>query len=644
MDCDDGGGVALAALAFVRDWTLRGRHAASAPLLLVARVSSEAKRAAAVELLRAAGIPHVLASHRVDPSSLVGGGDVLELGLSRQATAYQVPISLTPQLEQLRRPGILSRSATLSGVYGRWPAGAGSNSQLWHLTSAASDLIGQVPSRRWDFDPQPLQLRPEWVQASNHMAYVDGIEFFDHSAFHISKTEASLMDPQQRLLLEYSQAAREGGGLPLLNDELGVYLGISNADHQAALASSASVYAATGGAISIASGRISFAFGLQGPCASIDTACSSALVALHAGYRTLLSDEAPGCLVAAVSLMFAPHVSIGYARAGMLSTHGRCRTFDTSANGYVRGEGVGVTAITPPDDCAADLCAHLRGSAVRQDGYSASLTAPNGTAQAVLLSQALQRASSVPNDCLLIEAHGTGTPLGDPTEMNAIGRALATGAPTINAVKANAGHLEPAAGLLGLAKLVVALAHGRATPNAQLRVLNPIIASVLAPRGNATKMASFPLVVASLPLAAHQHVAPTSGVSSFGYSGTIAHAILSPGVGTRGRPEPLAQPLRRRSRLCGPADAGPLCRHADSMRPTPRHHSARRTRASPVGIPNEDSPENVAPLRALPAVAAQASLSSRGGRSPSFRSDFVKLSLMSGSGVAVIELGAPLSV
>eukprot|EP00966_Prymnesium_polylepis_P254491 5880583-Prymnesium_polylepis.1 len=265
----------------------------------------------------------------------------------------------------------------------------------------------------------------------------------------------------------------------LQNSDTGVFLGITNADFGTMLAGSSSVHAATGGTISIAAGRISFALGLLGPCSSIDTACSSAVVALHSAALSLGAADCPVALVTAVSLMLVPHVSISYARAGMLSSDGRCKTFDGSANGYVRGEGVGgmVVASSSHNDTESLLPMMLCGSAVRQDGTSASLTAPSGSAQISLLQKALGRAAATgAAQPTAIEVHGTGTPLGDPIEVRALAQAppaaAGAGARTLGGVKANVGHLEPAAGLCGLARAAATLSEGHAPPNAQLRVLN----------------------------------------------------------------------------------------------------------------------------------------------------------------------------
>ena len=268
------------------------------------------------------------------------------------------------------------------------------------------------------------------------------------------------------------------------------------------------MYVATGGNISIAAGRLSFALGTQGPCASYDTACSSALVALHGSASALRAAECCMSLTLAVSLMLSNLTHGLYARAGMLSADGRCKTFDARANGYARGEGISATTLRDAGDGVRFL-----GSRVRSDGSSASLTAPNGTAQARMIGAAL--ATTGVGKLRLVEAHGTGTPLGDPTEARGLERALGECGPCLGSAKASLGHTEPAAGLAGLLTLCRILTQRRGSANAQLRVLNGLLRSPL--RGLGVFLPSQDLLLVA---------GAAAGVSSFGYSGTIAHTIV----------------------------------------------------------------------------------------------------------------------
>ena len=217
-----------------------------------------------------------------------------------------------------------------------------------------------------------------------------------------------------------------------------------------------SVYAVTGDNVSVAAGRLSFLLGLQGPCASVDTACASALVALHSGSNAVQRGECADAVALAVSLKLAPHAALGAAAAGMLSAGGRCKTFDASANGYARSEGVGALVLRPWGDQGAST--RLGSSGVRQDGRSASLTAPNGSAQRTLLLWVTGRAALAPAEVGCVEAHGTGTALGDPTEVGALvnvhGASARRATPLrVGAAKASTGHSEAVSGQVGLLKV-----------------------------------------------------------------------------------------------------------------------------------------------------------------------------------------------
>eukprot|EP00964_Phaeocystis_antarctica_P007649 scaffold4136_cov60-Phaeocystis_antarctica.AAC.1 len=277
------------------------------------------------------------------------------------------------------------------------------------------------------------------------------------------------MDPQQRLLLERGYEALHAAGLrraELLGSATGVFLGICSNDFADVLKASPagrSVYAATGSSHSVAAGRLSYVLGLQGPCVSFDTACSSALVAGHAAWRAVQLHECERALLMSVNLMLTPAVGLSFAVAGMTSAAGRCHTFDARADGYVRGEACGAAVLQPAPEAAAKSVVVVRGSAVRQDGRSASLTAPNGMAQRALLLAALAEAGVAAAGVAWLEAHGTGTALGDPIEAGSVHAALlqargeAQAPLAAGSVKANAGHAEPAAAMAGLLVLAAGL-------------------------------------------------------------------------------------------------------------------------------------------------------------------------------------------
>lgn len=435
------------------------------------------------------------------------------------------------------------------------------------LAFAGGDAVGRVPTLRWAANDHLL----------GHGGFVARALHFDAVLFSVPPSEASSMDPQQRILLESAYSAVHGAAwrrTTLHGEQWPVFVGIMNTDFghhvagkatalscavappfgeglpcacthppvvdtshacrsppDAAPGSCESVYAATGSQVSVASGRLSYVLGVHGPVGSIDTACSSALVALQ---FAIPARSQPGGLVAAVNLVLSPVLSTSFARAGMLSVDGRCKTFDARANGYTRSEGVaaaslGGAAIEQRSDATTSACVHWVGSAVRSDGRSASLTAPNGTAQACMLTAALDEAGA--SRLGVVEAHGTGTALGDPTETGGLEKALGNRTPSscqshsesdslgLGSAKANIGHAEPVAGLMGVVGATCTLCQPMGIrPNAKLRVLNPLVRT--ARRGRQFDIAF------SIQRVAFPSALSSSGVSSFGYSGTIAHAIF----------------------------------------------------------------------------------------------------------------------
>ena len=448
---------------------------------------------------------------------------------------------------------------------GRFPGGASSVDKLRCLSSCGTEAVGRVPVQRWKVDSSS-----EYGRTASSLGTMRNAELFDAARFAISSSEAAAMDPQQRVLLEVGYEALVIHGFQKADtrdNDTGVFLGITNADFHAMSAGSSSVYAATGGTISIAAGRLSFTLGFQGPCVSMDTACSSALVALHGAAQAIRASDCNVALTTAVSLYFAPHVSIAYARAGMLSADGRCKTFDASANGYVRGEGVGALMVC--GSAETDGQPGVSSSAVRQDGKSASLTAPSGSAQVALLSLAIARAGADGPLLSSVESHGTGTPLGDPTETRALSQAVPLTI-SLSAIKANVGHLEPAAGMIGLAALMITLSAQKVAPCAKLRVVNPMVA--------VSTGAQLRLVASNTPLPASE--CAVVGVSSFGYSGTIAHAIGTSSFGYSGTIAHalLGMPAATAALLCRGRPNAAI--HFKSRRSLGRCQSPRRARRS----------------------------------------------------------------
>ncbi|MFB1047567.1 beta-ketoacyl synthase N-terminal-like domain-containing protein, partial [Streptomyces chrestomyceticus] len=360
------------------------------------------------------------------------------------------------------------------GIGCRLP-GASTPEQLWQLL-----LDGRTTA-------DGLELRTsEGTRARLEGSFLDDVDSFDAAFFEISPREAATMDPQQRLLLETAwEALEDAGQVPaaLAGSATGVFVGISGYDHGRLHfgAPDADLHIGTGSALSIAANRLSYAFHFTGPSLAVDTACSSSLVAVHLACRSLWEGESELALAAGVNVILDGAVGDAFARAGFLSPDGRCKTFDAAADGYGRGEGCAVVVLKPLARALADsdpVHAVIKSTAVNQDGHSNGLTAPSGTAQERLLTAAYRRAGVAPGAVGYIEAHGTGTPLGDPVEARAIGRALGgvreSGEPLyVGSVKSNLGHLEAAAGITGLVKAALCVRHRTIPPTAGYRTPNP---------------------------------------------------------------------------------------------------------------------------------------------------------------------------
>jgi len=439
-----------------------------------------------------------------------------------------------------------SQAIAIVGMSCRFPGGAESPEQFWQNLCAGKDAIVEVPRTRWNaqeyYDPAP---DASGKACTKWGGFLDDIDAFDAGFFGISPREARALDPQQRLLLEVSWHALEAAGqsaTSLMNSETGVFVGISGSDYAAHLmrsnVSDADLaYVGTGVPTSIAAGRLAYAFGLQGPAVAVDTACSSSLVAMHLACQSLRLGECSLAIAGGVNVMLSPYGTLVLARMHALSPTGRCKTFDASADGYVRSEGCGVVVLKTLADAERDgdnVLAVIAGSAVNQDGRSQGLTAPNGPAQERVIRRALAQAGVLPAEVSFVETHGTGTPLGDPIEVQALGRVYGEGrdaqAPVVlGAVKTNIGHTEAAAGVAGLIKTVLALVHEEIPPNLHLTQPNPHIA-----------WASLPVKAASKVVAwrrgAQRRVA---GVSSFGFGGTNAHVIVEEAP-ARAEPAPAA--------------------------------------------------------------------------------------------------------
>ncbi|MBD1836177.1 type I polyketide synthase [Cyanobacteria bacterium FACHB-472] len=433
------------------------------------------------------------------------------------------------------------------GIGCRFPGGSNDPDAYWQMLRNGVDAIADIPQDRWDidahYDPDPNVPGKMYVRSG---AFLEQVDEFDPQFFGIAPREAISMDPQQRLLLEVSWEALENAGFApdkLVGSQTGVFVGIMNLDYFQlnSAPSLIDAHTATGNAFSVASGRLSYTLGLQGPSVAIDTACSSSLVAVHLACQSLRARECHLALGAGVNLILTPSVFINESRARMLSSDGHCKTFDAAADGFARGEGCGVVILKRLSDAIADgdnILALIRGSAVNQDGRSGGLTVPNGPAQQAVIRKALATAGVEPGQVSYIEAHGTGTSLGDPIELRALGAVLGQGRSPdqpliVGSVKTNMGHLEAAAGVAGLIKLVLALQHQEIPPHLHLQNPNPYIPW------------------AELPIKIPTQLTPWSspngtriaGLSSFGFSGTNAHIVVEEAPVRQQQPEAVERPL-----------------------------------------------------------------------------------------------------
>ena len=427
-----------------------------------------------------------------------------------------------------------AEAIAIIGTGCRFPGGVDSPESYWKFLRESRDGRVEIPKERWDND-RYYNSEPE---APGQMYVRHGyflqqpVDQFDPSFFGISGAEAAKIDPSQRLLLEVSWEALENAGISprsLKNTDTGVYIGQCFNDYaligmHALPNNLTDFYLGLGTAMNISAGRVAYVLGLQGPTFTLDTTCSSSLVTLHIACQSLRSRESNLALVGGVNLMLHPNVTHGFCKGRALSPDSRCKTFDASADGYARGEGCGVVVLKRLRDAVADgdrILALVRGSAINHDGPSSGLTVPNQQAQKKVIRQALANAKLDPLQVDYVECHGTGTSLGDPLEVKAIDEVYCQERSKedpliLGAVKSNVGHLEAAAGVAGLMKIILALQNQEIPPNLHFNQPNPQINWEKIPVKVATTV--LPWSKASKPLVA--------GISGFGMSGTNAHVIL----------------------------------------------------------------------------------------------------------------------
>lgn len=416
-----------------------------------------------------------------------------------------------------------SEPVAVIGMSFRLPGQIRTREQLWTTLSEQTDVVGEIPAGRWSHSPLDIA-----EVTTTQGGYLHDVDLFDPIFFNISPSEAEQIDPQQRLLLELTWEAFEDAGIdPFVAGEqgrVGTFVGIYNNDYRQVgnnLGYPHEAYSYTGNMANAAAGRISYTYGFRGPSIAIDTACSSSLYALHLGSRELKHGGCDLVVAAGVNLILSPEGHLSWSRLGALSPTGRCRSFDDGADGYIRSEGGGVVILKRLADAERDgdsILAVLSGSAVSHNGRSGGFTVPSGRAQSHVIEDAMAEAGLGIDDISYVEAHGSGTPIGDPQEINALARVFAgrTTKVRVGSVKSNLGHLESAAGMAGLCKVLVSLEHGRLPATLHFRAGNHLIDWDAAP---------VEVVAEEIPWE------PTNGrrragISSFGISGTNAHVIV----------------------------------------------------------------------------------------------------------------------
>ncbi|WP_424190148.1 SDR family NAD(P)-dependent oxidoreductase [Actinokineospora sp. G85] len=446
----------------------------------------------------------------------------LVAAVTGSAPAAPAPGSAAPPADHPHEG--LGEPIAVIGLGCRLPGGIDSPAAFWDLLDRGGEAIRPRPADRWTAAPHVLHALPRTG------GFLDDVAGFDADFFGITPREADVMDPQQRLTLEVAWAALEHAGIPpatLRGTRTGVYMGVSASEYglfTLADAGAVEPWSGTGAAASAVANRLSYTLDLRGPSMVVDTACSSSLVAVHHAVGALRRGEADLAIVGGVNVMLTAAVTGTFARSGVLAADGRCKAFDAAADGIGRGEGCGVVVLRRLADARARgdrVLAVVRGSATNSDGRSNGIMAPNPDAQTALLAEVYPAAEVDPATVDYVEAHGTGTPLGDPIEAGALGAVLGAGRGAgrpllVGSVKTNLGHLEGAAGIVGMIKVVLSLAHGRIPPSLHYHAPNPLI-----------DFTALGLRVAAEPTPWPRYSGYASaGVSAFGFGGSNAHVVL----------------------------------------------------------------------------------------------------------------------
>lgn len=417
------------------------------------------------------------------------------------------------------------------GIGCRFPGQVESPDDYWNLLVNGVDAITPVPTDRWDvkafYDPNPTKAGKMHVNQGGFLSHVDQ---FDAQFFGISPREADNLDPQQRLLLEVAWDALEDANLvpgTLAGKDVGVFVGAFTLDYkilQFQEREEVGTHTAVGSMMTMISARLAYIFDFVGPCLSVDTACSSSLVSVHLACKSLWDGECEMALAGGINVMTTPDYTIAEAKGGFLSPDARSKAFDVRANGYVRGEGAGLIVLKPLSKALANqdpIYALIRGTAVNQDGHTKGITVPNQSAQEKLMRKAYAHAGVIPGQVQYLEAHGTGTPVGDPIEARAIAAVMADGRTAnakciVGSCKTNIGHLEAAAGIAGLIKATLCLKNRTIPPHLHFQTPNPEIPFDTLGIRIPTQTEPWP-----------QTKGPAlAGVNAFGFGGTNAHIVL----------------------------------------------------------------------------------------------------------------------
>jgi len=417
------------------------------------------------------------------------------------------------------------------GLATRFPGDMNTPDEMWTALLEGRDAITDLPEGRWEEFLSEPRIAERVAKAHTRGGYLSDIKGFDAEFFALSKMEADNIDPQQRMALELTWEALEQARIPassLRGEPVGVFVGSSNNDYSmlaVADPTTAHPYAITGTASSIIANRVSYFYDFRGPSMAIDTACSSSLVAIHEGVKALRARESDVVLAGGVNAMITPMVTIGFDEVGgVLAPDGRIKSFSSDADGYARSEGGGMVVLKRVADARRDgdeILAVIAGSAVNHDGRSNGMLAPNPVAQAEVLRKAYQDAGIDPRTVDYIEAHGTGTILGDPIEADALGRVVGKGRPAeqpalLGAVKSNVGHLESAAGAASIAKMALAIKHDKIPPSINYAGPNPYIDFDKEHLRVADQVTEWPRY------SGHK----VAGISGFGFGGANAHLVV----------------------------------------------------------------------------------------------------------------------